>query len=979
MSGPCISRGLSRLTATALLAILLLPFGGLAQDKPPLDHDVYDIWNRIQQEELSSDGTWFHYRVAPGHGDATLFVRQVNGDRTFEIPRGQNASFTRDGAFVVFRIAPTLEAQEEARKDRNTLTPRDSLGVLELATGEMDKIPRVRAFSVPEESSEWILIHRHAPRDGEEEPEEKAELEEEEEKEEAEERERTRDKDPGTELHYRNLRTGQERVYEFVTVYAVHEDGSPLVFAVSSKDGTADGVFLVTGNALDPHPLLTGEGEYARLTMDREGQQAAFLTNRDTWEVEADEELEHVLFLAALDGVSEARRVGGSGTDGIPPDWRVSDKGTVSFSHDGARLFFGTAPPPLPDPDEEDEMLQNVKVDVWSWHDPLLQTNQLVNLDRERDRTYRAVLHIPRNRVVQLEDESLQSVSVGDRGTADVALGTDDLPYRQIISWDTRFTDHYLVDPHTGERERIATKLRSSASLSPEARWVYWWDGGDFEGTLPRGWMVMDLVTREVVNVTERIPHPVFNEISDRPAPPGSYGLAGWTEDDEMMVVYDAYDLWLVDPRGRAAPVNLTDGYGRANDTRFRMVRLNLDERHIPLDEEILLSAFDDATKAAGLYRTRLDAPRPPGRLAMEDVSFAGLRKSEDADVYLFTKRTFQVFPDLWTADESFQRQRRLTDVNPQQSDYTWGTAELMTWTSADGEELQGILYKPENFDPSRKWPMMVYFYERSSNGLHSYFIPGAGTSINRSFYVSRGYVLFVPDIPYKAGYPGESAMNAIIPGITAIVDQGFIDRQRIGVQGHSWGGYQIAYMLTRTNIFAAAEAGAPVTNMTSAYGGIRWTSGLVRQMQYETGQSRIGGTLWDAQHRYIENSPLFTAYKVETPLLILHNDEDGAVPWEEGIQFFAALRRLGRPAWLVNYNGQGHGVSGRFPQRDWTIRMQQFFDHYLLDAPPPVWMVHGVPAIQKGHTLGLELVEEDTLREAVHGGDDARRGGGGP
>jgi dipeptidyl aminopeptidase/acylaminoacyl peptidase len=447
--------------------------------------------------------------------------------------------------------------------------------------------------------------------------------------------------------------------------------------------------------------------------------------------------------------------------------------------------------------------------------------------------------------------------------------------------------------------------------------------------------MVMDLASREVRNVTEAIPHPVFNEISDRPAPPGSYGLAGWTENDERMVVYDAHDLWLVDPRGRDAPVSLTEGYGRANDLRFRVVRLDSDQRHLPRDEDVLLSAFHRATKASGFYRTRLDRPRPPVELVMEDLAFAGLTKSEEADVLLFAKRTFQMFPDLWTSDADFRRQRRLTEANPQQNDYNWGTAELMTWTSADGEELQGILYKPEDFDPSRKWPMMVYFYEKSSDGLHGHFIPGTGTSINRSFYVSRGYVLFVPDIPYKTGYPGESAMNAILPGITAIVDQGFIDRERIGVQGHSWGGYQIAYMVTRTNIFAAAEAGAPVSNMTSAYGGIRWASGRVRQMQYETGQSRIGGTLWDAQHRFIENSPLFTAYKVETPLLILHNDEDGAVPWEEGIQLFVALRRLDKPTWLVNYNGQGHGVSGRFPQLDWTIRMQQFFDHYLQGAPP--------------------------------------------
>ncbi|TVR66107.1 MAG: S9 family peptidase [Gemmatimonadales bacterium] len=956
-----------------LLLTLFLAAPVFAQEKRPLDHDAYDVWNRIQQSGLSADGRWLHYRLTPGHGDATLVVREVSGEGSHEIERGQNPTFTRDGAFLVFRIAPTLEAREEARSNRNTPMPRDSLGILEVATGEIRRISRLKAFTVPDESREWVVIHREAPRNGEEAEDETPEAEpaepgtEPEPPEPEEEDEASapdRDRDTGTDLHYLNLRTGEERVFRGVTEYRVHEDGSLLVFAVQSRDGNGgDGIHLVRAHASEAVPVLLGMGEYQRLTLDREGEQVAFLSNRDAWNGEDDEPL-FSLFHAPLDG-SEARTVASAGVDGLPTHWQVSTNGAVSFSHDGSRLFFGTAPPPPPEADEDDPMLQNVQVDIWNWRDDFLQPHQLRDLNQERRRTYQAVFHRDEARVVQLAHESMLQVQVGSRGDAGVALGTDDQPHRQIVSWDTRFTNHYLVDPRTGERERIATKLRSTANLSPASRYVFWWDGGDFEGTLPRGWMVMDLETREVVNVTEAIPFPVYNELSDRTAPPGSYGLAGWTENDGYLLVHDAWDIWRVDPHGREAPVNLTAGYGRDHQVRLRVVRLELDEPFLPLDEDILLSAFNNSSKAAGYYRTRLDGSRVPEALVMDDVAFGSLEVARDADVKLFTKRTFEMFPDLWVSDRDFQGQRRLTDANPQQAEYLWGSAELVSWTSTDGEELQGILYKPENFDPNEEWPMMVYFYERSSNGLHNYFVPSTGTSINRSFYVSRGYVLFVPDIPYKPGYPGESAMNAIIPGVLSIVDQGYIDRNRIGVQGHSWGGYQIAYMITRTNLFAAAEAGAPVTNMTSAYGGIRWASGRVRQMQYETGQSRIGASLWEAQHRYIENSPLFTAYKVETPLLMVHNDEDGAVPWEEGIQFFVALRRLGKPVWLINYNGQGHGVSGRYPQLDWSIRMQQFFDHYLQGAAPPVWMVDGVPALAKGRTLGLELVEDDPVADA--------------
>jgi dipeptidyl aminopeptidase/acylaminoacyl peptidase len=350
----------------------------------------------------------------------------------------------------------------------------------------------------------------------------------------------------------------------------------------------------------------------------------------------------------------------------------------------------------------------------------------------------------------------------------------------------------------------------------------------------------------------------------------------------------------------------------------------------------------------------------------MMDKSFGGggfggggVRKAKNADVFMLTRGSFQEFPDLYVSGPTFADMRRWSDANPQQKDYLWGTSELVEWRSSqDNNMLQGVLYKPENFDPSRKYPMMVYFYERLSDQLNNYVAPAPGSSsINISFYVSRGYLVFTPDIPYKVGYPGESALESVVPGVQNLVAKGFVDEDAIGVQGHSWGGYQIAYLVTKTNIFKAAEAGAPVANMISAYGGIRWESGLSRMMQYEKTQSRIGGTLWEAPIHFIENSPIFWADKVETPLLMMHNDEDGAVPWEQGIEYFVALRRLNRPVWMLNYNGEAHGLRKMANRKDWTVRMQQFFDHYLKGDPMPVWMAEGVPAIRKGKTLGLELI----------------------
>jgi dipeptidyl aminopeptidase/acylaminoacyl peptidase len=223
--------------------------------------------------------------------------------------------------------------------------------------------------------------------------------------------------------------------------------------------------------------------------------------------------------------------------------------------------------------------------------------------------------------------------------------------------------------------------------------------------------------------------------------------------------------------------------------------------------------------------------------------------------------------------------------------------------------------------------------------------VPSAGTSINPTYYASNGYLVFMPDIVYKVGAPGQSAVKCVLPGVQAVVDRGCVDENAIGIQGHSWGGYQIAYLVTQTTRFKAAAPGALVSNMVSAYDGIRWGTGLPRQFQYERTQSRIGATLWQAPQRFIENSPIFMADRVQTPLLMLHNDQDDAVPWYQGIEFYLALRRLGKECYLFNYNGEFHGLRKKVNQKDYTMRLQQFFDHHLKGAPLPEWMEKGIPA----------------------------------
>jgi len=987
-----------------------------------LEHEDYDRWNSLGRAEMTKDGRWVAFTIRPSEGASTLHIREAATRKEYTIENGSRLSFTNDGAHAIYLVVPDPEMMEKLREDedRKGPLPKPRLEILNLEDGTTESVADVSTFSMPPEGDGWLAYRvstedaKPAARAGKakheetyritgarlaapgavpteggteaepvEEPAEEAGAGEaaaaaeapaeggETEKEEPEAEEKpapekkkrskkdAREKDNGDPLVLRDLATGLERTFPDVSSFSFGEEGAILVMATSATEAEDDGVHVLDLETGDVQQIASGRGEYRSLEISEDEQHVAFMTDRhDYGPVQASMSL-----YVWSKGDEEASMVADESSEGLPEGWWLAPRG-ASFSEDARMLILQTQPKP-DDAGKTKEQLEKEKkaerkedpqavLDVWHWQDDDLQPRQLLSARRDRNRSYTAVLFMDDEALVQIEDEDLERVSIDRRSPVDVAVGVTGEPYAISASWESpNFSDTYIVDLRTGVRERILEKVRGSGSLSPEGKYVTWWDADQEKH------FAMSVADRTIVDLCEGLPVSMADELNDRPMPSRSYGAAGWTADDASILAYDRYDLWELDPTGEAAPRCVTgDQAGRNSTTEYRYVRTDRELRHVPTDAPVMISIFDETTKASG-YGTLDIASGEITPLLVLDERVGGLQKAEEGDTVLLTRQTFRRYPDLWATTTAFESLDRLSWTNPQQRDYLWGTAELVQYETTEGEPLQGILYKPDNFDPSKQYPMMVYFYERSSDGLHRHVTPYAGSSsINYAFYASRGYVIFVPDIPYEVGYPGKSAANAILPGIQTVVDMGFVDPERIGVQGHSWGGYQIAYLITMTDVFACAESGAPVSNMTSAYGGIRWASGLSRMFQYEKTQSRIGGTLWDARDLYIENSPVFFADNVNTPVLILHNDDDGAVPWYQGIEFFVALRRLGKPAWMLNYNGEGHGLRREENRLDFAKRMQQFFDHHLMGAPATKWIAEGVPATEKGEDLGLEPVE---------------------
>jgi dipeptidyl aminopeptidase/acylaminoacyl peptidase len=718
--------------------------------------------------------------------------------------------------------------------------------------------------------------------------------------------------------------------------FTISKDAKQLVFATSSKKEDTNSVYFVnTDSDGPPTVLLSGKGKYQRLTWDEDNTQLAFTSDKE--DAEAKQPKLRVYHWNRKD--PQATEIVSITSPGFRKEFVVSERGGLSFSLDGSHLFLGTAPPPEPErnPDEEIPADEKVLVDLWHWKDDYVQTIQKVRAEQDRNRSYRAVYDFETKKFVQLADESMENISPSNNGT--YAIGSDNRKYRTMNDYDPGFTDYYLIKTEDGSRKPLLTKLRGNVSLSPNAKYAIYHDGKD--------WNSYSIADGTTTNLTKDLKVRFYNEENDLPSTPNSYGIAGWTKDDANVLIYDRYDIWQIAPDGSNSK-NLTDGVGRKELTTFRYVRLDPKERWIDPDKPMLLSAENEETRDSGFYREKVNSDALPQKLLMAAKDFSNPAKARDADVLIMNASRFDQFADIWVTNSTFREMKRVSNGDAQRAAFNWGTGELVKFKNVDGVALKGLLLKPDNFDPRKKYPMMVYIYERLSQGLHAFRSPGPGTSINPTFYVSNGYLVFMPDIVYTIGYPGQSALKCVLPGIQAVVDKGFVKEDAIGIQGHSWGGYQIAYMVTQTNRFKAAAPGALVANMTSAYSGIRWGTGLPRQFQYERSQSRIGGSLWDYPLRFLDNSPIFRADRVETPLLMLHNDEDDAVPWYQGIEYFLALRRLGKEAYMFNYNGEKHGLRKRINQKDYTRRLQEFFDHFLKGAPAPEWMEKGIPYLQR-------------------------------
>jgi len=903
----------------ALVFTFLFSGDCIAQSKKSMTPEVYTEWNRIRNVQITDNGDWAMYQLAKEVGDRTLKIYDTRGDKTFTFERVKKASFDQNGAFAYFMVEHPYEdvRKLKRKKVKKEKMPKDTLCIYNLKEKILTKIPAVKSYKTPLDWGGYIafLLDPDAEHDTIRTPIKES-------------------KETGSKLILRNLTTSETDTLFYTKDYEFAKKGEGLVATSKGAEGVLkEGVYVYDFDAPNWVPILEAKGDVYNLSWNEEGSQLAFTIDKDTTE----NRIRPYELYYWNKSNKKTFKVAGQNATFLPDGHNISNYTKPVFSKDGSKMIFSITPPPiLQDTTLLDDEIVNVE--VWHYNDSELYTRQENNLEGDKKIDYRCVYHTDQNKFSVLGSDDYEDISFDEDYNSKYAIAIHTESYEKERMWNGHgHFDGYRIDISTGEKEKFATKDRGRISRSPSGKYCFWYDASI------EGHWSYNVEENKKYKITSKDIGTFGDEQNDRPMDPSSYGYQGYSVDDEYIIIYDRYDIWLVEPNKKESPKKITNG--RSSKKIYRIIDTDREESAIDLSKPLLVHVFDEQDKSESYISldaaTQVQTQLYKGDVRL-DKSPIKARKSDD---YITTVESYKVFPDLVLSNGSFDKMHTFSAANPQQNDYFWGDIELHSWTSDTGVKLDGLLVLPEDFDPKKKYPLIVNFYERSSNGLNRHRAPFAHRStINYSYYSSKGYIIFNPDVVYRVGYPGQSCYESVIPGINSLIKEGFIDEDRIGVQGHSWGGYQIADLLTKTDMFKCAESGAPVVNMVSAYGGIRWGSGMSRMFQYEKTQSRLGATLWERPDLYLENSPIFKLDKVSTPVLILHNDDDGAVPWYQGIEYFNGLRRLAKPAWFLNYNDEPHWPVKWQNKLDFNIRMEQFFDHFLMDAPMPRWMKNGVP-----------------------------------
>ena len=921
-------------TNTMILAAafgLLVAMPVSAQEKPTLTQDHYDKWERLGAAVLSPNGAWMAVSIRRVSEEEELRIHSTTSDSVVIVPFGSRAVFSSDNRWVAYSIGRSTEERDSARSRDEAIY--DKLGLLNLETGEQTVRADFASFHFSDDGR-YLALRRYKPKDRE---------------------------SDGVDVVVHDLLSDRDMSFGNVSEMAWQSEGSLLAMTTDAVDQVGNGVTVYDPLSGRIRSMDSDEATYRQLSWrDDSSDLVVYKTEID----EVFEDTAHVALvwrdIAGDQGVSY--RLSSETNDAFPASMRIVEFRAPSWSNDGQTLFVGIQERrpssfECEDGDSEEagtdqECLEKEEeaagVEIWHTLDRDPVPQQRVRERQLRRENYLSAWDLESGGFVQLGDDLTEENEIVRGGQ--YVIGTDETPYDEHAMFRQQFLDLYEIDVETGAKSKIADRISSVESPSLNSRYILWFAEED--------WYSHDLEDGETQNITANLETVFVNlDVTPTREQMPSFGIAGWMEDGRSVLLNDQWDVWRVRLDGSGAE-RLTSGASQSIRYRIASNDLDSDDDGIGSDETIYYSVYSEWTKKAGFAGA---APGDdPQILVWEDKRFGGFSspflKADDADLFAFRMEGFDDSPDYFVAGPDLADPHQVTETNPFQSDYAWGRVELVDYENEWGRRLQGVLTYPANYDPSQSYPMIVYHYELLSQGMHQYQVPDPTQYYNQQIWSQDGYFVFRPDIVYRDRRPGQSNVETLRPAVAAALAQApSVDEEKVGLIGHSWGGYQTTYFVTQDDLFASAVAGAPLTNLMSMYLSFYWNSGGTDARIFEISQGRMQVPWWEDWDSYEANSPIHHIQNMETPLLMMFGTNDGAVEYNQGVEFYNAARRLGKQMVMLSYDGENHGLAREPNQLDYQHRIMQWFGHYLKGEPAPDWISAGVPYVTQKDRLTVK------------------------
>ncbi|HMJ46195.1 MAG TPA: prolyl oligopeptidase family serine peptidase [Ferruginibacter sp.] len=899
-----------------------------AQQKKWLSPDDYGKWQSIGASDLSPNGEWVAYQVMVQEDNDTLYVYNRQTQKIYKLEFASSPEFSKDNKWIAYRIGMPFKEAEKLRDQSKPIEYK--MGLLNLATGKKEVIQNINRFGFSR-NGKYLAAYLAPPKEN---------------------------KDKGAVLLVRNLTDSSTRTIGNVTEYAFNKKSDQLAYIVESANSAGNSAELFNLDNYTLKVIASDTSKFSKLSWQKEGDGLVFYK---TFRKDKYEEDNAVVYAYTNLGKSPSlKRFDPKTETGFPDSIRIATASNVYLSDDMTTVFFGTNKwtyNPTAKKEDKSPADSSIKkaqgdsakttsvvkkdaagnklaaVDIWHWKDPEIQPRQKITLGQDTVFSYLSAWNLDNNSYFQLAKEDAPNVQV--TGNQKYVVVYNDKKYKPAFKED--IADAWLVNVKTGVAkpafEKTLTGFNTFPRTSPDGKWLAYFKD--------KHWWSYNIATGENINLTQNLKTDFWNTRDDHPASRPAVGSAGWLKADKEILLYDEYNVWAVRPDGKGAR-KLTKG--DKDETVYRVNRVDFEDPFLDDSKPIYFSTYGDKTKKYGYSKYEKGKME---KLIFEDAQVNRLVKAKDANSFSYVTQDFDRSPSLFVTD-NFSDAKQMVSTNPQQKDFYWGKSELVSFTSKKGKKLQGALFYPANYEPGKKYPMIVYIYELLSNTVHAYTNPSQRGAYNTANFTTNGYFVFRPDIVYEINDPGISAVNCVVPAVEEVLKTGMIDKDQIGIMGHSWGAYQTSFIITQTDMFKAAVAGAPLTNLISMSNSIYWNSGTPDSKIFETSQGRFDGPWYERMEDHMRNSPMYNAANIKTPLLVAFGDKDGAVDWHQGIEMYSTMRRMQKPHIMLVYADENHGLAKKENQMDYQKRQKEFFDHYLLGKPAEKWITGGISMQEK-------------------------------